>query len=231
MIYLIDDNQRNQQQELFKANYLFDGSFDDIIEKIYFIRINEINVFKSKLASAKAIFMHNTFEDQDHEGNFIKSSLRIRKMIENDIANEFEIPLVLFSYGMTETIYDFETDPFQIKAIRKDVFYDNLKPFLNHYKATGEIEFRILAYGNNFKAEIAIRKSDKLFLALNDEKFNLNMLNLKDLEDYFELTNSTIDFNIFLDFLEDNICTISDFKNIIKTINKSLLRYGRNIHH
>ncbi len=232
MMYLIDDNQRNQQQTIFKAEYLFDGSFDDILEKIYAIKVNEVATIKEKLQSAEAIFLHNTFEDQSIDGQFIKSSLRVRKMIEDDIVDEFHIPLVLFSYGMTEgTIYDYESEPFKIKAIRKDAFYENLKPFLVHYQNTGEIEFRILAYGKKYQAEMALRLSERLMQSLSGKDFNLNLLSIKDLEDYFQLTDSQMTFNSFLDFIEDNIRTIYEFKILIRTIDKSLLRYGRNIHH
>jgi hypothetical protein len=136
MIYLIDDNQSNQQTARFKADYLFDESFDSILEKIYAIRFNQINELKEKLKSADAIFLHNTFEDQNDEGQYIKSSLRFRKMIEDDIVNVYDIPFILFSNGMNDTIFDYENNSLRIDAINKDLFYENLYPFLEQYQKT-----------------------------------------------------------------------------------------------
>jgi len=232
MLYLIDDNQRNQQQDLFKANYLFDGSFDDILVKLYGIKLQETNIIKEKLKEANAIFLHNTFEDQDDLGNYIKGGLRIRKMIENDVALEYNIPLVLFSYGMTDTIYDFDNNANQINSIRKDTFYENLYPFLKNYRESGQIDFRIIAYGVNFNVKLATKISEAILNKLsNTNDFHLSEIDINELKKYYELTSSQMDFNAFLDNIEDTVLSTQDFKNLITNINKSLFRYGRNIHH
>ena len=231
MIYLIDDNQHDQQKQKFKADYLFTGEYDSFLKVITTIRHDTIKDLKLELKSAKAIFLHNTYEDQDEEGNYIKNSLRIKKMIEEDIANKENIPLVLFSYGMSPiTTYDYDNDPNQIESIRKDIFYENLQSFLENYKATNIVDFRYIAYGKNFHVELAIKKSEEILNTFVDNVFVFNKLDFNLLENYYKLTNSNSDFNAFLDFIEENVFTVTDFKNLIKNINRSLLRYGKNIH-
>lgn len=230
MIYLIDDNQSNQQKARFNANYLFDNTFDSILEKIYAVRFNQTNELKEKLKNADAIFLHNTFEDQNDEGQYIKSSLRFRKMIEDDIVNVYDIPFILFSNGMNDTVFDYENNSLRIDAINKDLFYENLYPFLEQYQKTKKLEFRIISSGLNYKAKIAVNLSDS-FLNSSNKTFSLNDLDLEKFEKYYSMTDSKMIFSHFLDYIEDNIFSVNEFRILIKTINKSLLRYGRNIHH
>jgi Flp pilus assembly CpaF family ATPase len=131
---------------------------------------------------------------------------------------------------MTETIFNYEKDPLQIKAIRKDLFYENLLPFLKRHKETKQLDFRILVYGVNFNTEIALRLSRDILKRNTGSKFILNNLDLTDLENYYVQTNSKMSFLEFLNYLEDNAITTEDFKELIRNINKSLVRYGRNIH-
>ena len=39
MIYLIDDNRYEQQQKLYHADYLFDGSLKSILTTIYKVKL------------------------------------------------------------------------------------------------------------------------------------------------------------------------------------------------
>jgi hypothetical protein len=82
----------------------------------------------------------------------------------------------------------------------------------------------------NYKAKIAVTLSDS-FLNGSNKTFSLNDLDLEKFEKYYSMTESKMNFSHFLDYIEDNIFSVNEFKILIKTINKSLLRYGRNIHH
>ena len=161
MIYLVDDNQSEQQQKKYNAEFLFDDSFKQELELIYYVEDHKFRSVEEKLMTADAILLHYTFADYDW-GEYLKGSLKARNLIV-DIAEDNDIPLVLFSNRFNETEFDDNELPMMIRSINKDIFYGHLFEFLQHYKEYKKVELKILAFGKDYKTQDAIshRKYNK----------------------------------------------------------------------
>jgi len=234
MIYLLDDNKDNKRRALFNISYVDDGSFDGQL-----IAISHLpkNADLSFMADAKCLFVHETTEDTDENGQFeSKSTTNAWRLIEEVAINGKNVPLVVFSNQMTGPVeYDFDTNPFWVKQIHKTLLYQQrLFPFLNHYKATGQIDLRIIAFGENFKAVEAGRYARYLIeaLATYDREVLLNLSffpTLTTLERFFEFMQPNGDYNSFVNNLEDNPTTVGKFvENISSVIESISENYGKN---
>lgn len=80
------------------------------------------------------------------------------------------IPRIEFGRAM-HTNYD-------LLKLDKNIFYDNLKSFLDHYINNGSIEIKILYYGSNYKEIQKLTDLEKLI----DEVINNDIANFKDNE-------------------------------------------------
>ncbi len=232
MIYLIDDNLNNQQQLEYHANYLFDGTFDDILKCVYKIKIDEFSLIKEDLKNATTILLHNTFSDADNNGHFIKgeTSKRIRNGIVEDIIKKFEIPYVLFSRGIYETTFDDKKSINAIYGIHKDVFYKNLFYFLHFYQKNKIIDLRILVDGENYEIQEKIDFLDVFIEKINREQSILTISNesKNEFELFYISIGSEKNFTDFWNQIANQ--DISLFQDTLKKIKKSLKKYGRNIY-
>ncbi len=236
MIYLIDDNQ-NQQRERLGIDFVDDNSLNgyliakDKLEKKPSNETSHLTFMKD----AKCILLHASTEDYSFENEmFISGSLTNVEKIKEYIADYGDnIPLVLFSNGMSVTIYNDSKNPNFISSMNKNEFYKNLLDFINHYKNSNCIELNILAYGKNYLMKELLKVSNLLL-------FELDLLNETDrLEDV-----SIMDMQIFKTFIEkfyaiDNTVDIlndwksikiCDFRDKINLIKDSLSKYGKNIY-
>ena len=234
MIYLIDDNRFEQQQKVYHADYLFNDTFKSILTTIYKVKIDEHKKLANDIRNSSVILIHNTFADADENGVYLDSSRRIRDFIVADIAEEEDIPYVLFSGGMSETTFDDEDNPNIITSINKNLFYENLYPFLLHFKETSEIELKILAYGNEYKIYDAIKLLETIIAKLQQKNeqivFQLTMIDLKEFHRFYALSKSKKSVAVFLDELINNPLTVGEFIQKLKKIKKSLFTYGENIY-
>ena len=140
------------------------------------------------------ILLHNTFADADENGAYLEAHLVVRDFIIDDIAEEESIPFVLFSGSMSETTFDNEDEPTVIRGMNKNVFYENLFPFLQHYKETKQVELKILAYGNEYKIHDAIKLVESIIESLqkkdNFALFDIKMINLPTFTKFYALSKS-----------------------------------------
>jgi hypothetical protein len=143
--------------------------------------------------------------------------------------------LVVFSNGEEGVVYSPDKTPNYISALNKNIFYDRLWDFVEHYKNSGEIELRILAWGKNFQSKEVSKLANTLLdaLALKNGSDTLQISELSAeqpvLKSFIEVSFSDIHWTDFLRDLEDNPISITDFRNKINQINESFLKYGKNI--
>jgi hypothetical protein len=240
MIYLIDDNQNNQRSNNYNLTFVEDGIFDNYLISIQKIEKKNNNSDVSHLMFLKTsdcILMHSTTEDFDNINGFLPSSITNVIKIKELISQEGEIiPLVLFSNSLGDTDYNFENNPNYIRSIKKNLFYERLFDFMEHYKNTGKVELRIIAWGKNFKAkevsELALEilhvvdlKNGKDYLLVTDLLQVISSFKL-----FIELALPGITLNELLNQIEDEPMKILNFKRKINQITESFTKYGKNIH-
>lgn len=146
--------------------YLFDDGNNAIVEAlgtnfrsayppdrfcyIQHLSLQQKDFIENELVNeAACILLHKSFTDYDAEtGCFIEGSQGCCAKISEIQMNDPDFPFVFFSNMFPNRVeYDEEYTPMQIDKINKTLFYQRLKPFLDHYMATGEIAMKLLAEG------------------------------------------------------------------------------------
>jgi hypothetical protein len=240
MIYLIDDNKDNLRQREFGITFVEEDTFNGYLTSIPQIEKREKASDISHLTflnNAKCILLHATTEDWDKEKGFLSGSTTNVTKIREEIADYGDkIPLVLFSGGMGEPQYEPEKNPNFISSMRKNLLYERLWDFVEHYKNTDEIELKILVWGKNFLAQEFSELANKLLesLILQDGTDKLNLSVFSDNQPIFErlisLAFPTEKIETAIKYLETNQITNSDFCKKINLIKESFVKYGKNIH-
>jgi hypothetical protein len=239
MIYLIDDNQNNQRERL-GINFVEEGVFNahlTSIEKLEKRTANDISHLLF-LKAARCILLHTSTEDYDSEkGAFVSGSQSNVRKIKEDIADYGEaVPLVLFSNGMDEPVYFPDLNPNYISAIKKNIFYDHLRDFVEHYKNTKKIELRILAWGKNYRAK---EVSALAYILLNTiafrnetDKFEVAQLSDKQhiLKSFIEISLPNTNYADILNDFWENPISINNLRNKITIITESFWEHGENIY-
>jgi hypothetical protein len=240
MIYLIDDNQNDQRFKNYNITFIEEGVFENHLKSIEKLEIgNSLSdiTHLEFLNSAACILLHSTAEDFDINKGFLPSSITNVIKIKEFISQEGElIPLVLFSNSMGEADFDYNVNPSYIRGIKKNLFYERLFEFLEHFKNTGEIELRILSWGNNYAAKIPIELAKQILTSLENKKKTDELLItdltpvLPILKSFFKISLPDMNLNELLVHLEDNSIKIDDFKKNINQIIESYVKFGKNIH-
>jgi hypothetical protein len=240
MIFLIDDNQSNQRFNNYNISFIEEGAYDGYLKSIEKLEVGKSFSDISHLdflKTADCILLHSTTEDYDKDKGFLPGSKTNVIKIKELISQEGEkIPLVLFSNSMGEAEFNFETNPSYISSIKKNLFYERLSDFLDHYKNTGKIELRIIAWGKTFASKeiskLAIEILDSIELKENLE--NLKLLDLSktinSFKSFVELAFPKYDIHDILNEIEDSPMTIQDFKKRINQTTESFIKYGKNIY-
>src|SRR5690554_2117273 len=240
MIYLIDDNQFDQRRNNYNLTFIEEGIFDG-----YLLSIEKLEKGKDFadfshlefLKAADCIVLHATIEDYDKEKGFLSGSTSNALKIKEFISQEGdEVPLVVFSNAMGEPEFDFEKNPNYIRAIKKNLLYDNLFDFLNHYKKTGDVDLRIIAMGKNFIHKKVSELTLNILKAI-ESKEDSNKLQGPDLKDvkselqtFIELSFPDQNAKQILNNIEKQLFTIQEFKLKLNKINESFIKYGKNIY-
>jgi hypothetical protein len=239
MIYLIDDNQNNQRENL-GIHFVDEGEFKDVLTSIEKLEKQAQADDISHLAflnDAKCILLHATTEDYDSaNATFLHDSFSNVRKIKEDVADYGDnVPFVLFSNGMSETDYRPDTHPNYISAINKNQFYTHLRDFVEHYKNSGEIELRILVWGKNFRAN-EISKLGKQLLENFALKEGTDVLASADIsacqptfKTFIEAAYPDKNASDILNDMQANPLTINEFRKRINLITESFLKYGKNI--
>lgn len=141
MIYLIDDSNLEQ----LSATYVYDEKYKGILCVVDNVADYK-RTFVSLPADAECVMIHRTFGGT----NVYKENL---SQATDDGVNT---PLVIFSAGDADVIFD-EQDDRCILGIKKKVFYERLRDFLNDYLQNKVVNLRVLAYGKNYHTVLVRR--------------------------------------------------------------------------
>lgn len=239
MIYLIDDNQHNQRAQNYGAFFVDNGEYEGYLTSV--TRLPKMNSFAQSnhldfLKEAKCILLHSTTEDVDENGKYISGSRSNAIKIIEQISEEGDkIPLVLFSNSMDEqAIYDHESSPNYIQGIKKNKLYERLRDFLEHYRATGAIELRIIARGKNYKANEVIEIVNELLnpvaMQPGENMITIDLVAKDKFKQLIESVYPDLNWKDLLYDLEDADLSIGEFRNKLGLIKEDYLKYGRNIH-
>lgn len=229
-IYLLDDNSRNQRQA-FGVEFVDAGCFADFF--VHIERLHDQSDF-AFVDDAACILMHDSLEDYIGSA-FCHESHKAKKIVE-DLIHDNNIPYTFFSDGH-EGVSISKDSPYCIYEMAKADFYLNLESFVKHYADEGEIDFRLLAYGNNYKLKLFEGWVDELFKPLmktnEEDVISLSQISLEVFKNIIESAQPEIggSMNDILDSIEDKDSTIGEFKNNINRILKSMALYGKNIYH
>lgn len=240
MIYLVDDNQNNQRFNNYNITFVEDYIFEGYLTSIEKLEVGKNFSDTSHLEflrTADCILLHNTAEDYDKEKGFLSGSKTNVLKIKELISQEGEIiPLVLFSNSMGEAEFDFENNTNYISSIKKNLLYERLFDFMEHYRNTGKVELRIIAWGKNYPVREIIKYAIVILKTL-EKKNNLDDLLLTDLSEelnslksFIELSLPRTGINSILNKIEDEPMKVQDFKRMINLITESYAKYGKNIH-
>lgn len=240
MIYLIDDNQHQQRQSIIGSSYLEDGEFDgyvSIIEKLEKKQSIETVDHLDFLREADCILLHSSIEDYDLEVGFVRGSRFNAIHIEEKIASYGnKIPLVLFSGSLTDSTSSIYIDDLNYLSLSKKTLYMRLYDFLQYFKEKGVVDIKILAGGKNYFANQFAKYTSAIVEVLRnkgiDENLKITDLSpvLSDAKSFFTHAFPNDSPNYFFDDLEDNPILVGEFLKIIKHINLSYAKFGKNIY-
>ncbi len=219
MIYLIDDSKL----EDYNAEYVFDEKYKNILTVVR--NDSELSKVSEELSNACCLMVHNSF-----------GKSQIAKTECSRISqNGKKIPLVVFSAGDSENAVVSATTN-AIMSIRKGVFYNRLKLFLDSYLKDNIINLKIIAYGKDY-VKVEIRNlSKKILSAVAGEEGVMNLFSLakvaKDTKKLVTLSSPKIGvrYEDLMKKLKNTPITFACFRNNINNIVISFEQYGKNIY-
>jgi hypothetical protein len=143
MIAIIDDTY-NYRQKAGDVDYLADNYYSKVCKIYSRLRTSDIGQIINNIKDFNLFCYHKSLQLYNSEGFAInlEDNLKYREALINKMIRE-NIPRIEFSGGL-------ETD-FDTKKINKDLFYSNLKSFLDFYIEEESIEFKILFWGLDFE--------------------------------------------------------------------------------
>lgn len=162
MIILLDDTF-DQRIKYNDVSYLSGEGYKDICTVYDYPTIPDFKSIVQDLDNVKLICNHRSLRLFNKDMNVIDGKEAIKNVFnQTDSKN-----ITRLQFGR-----DMHTN-FDAKTIDKDLFYTNLKPFLDNYLATKEIELKILFYGVNYKE---LERMTLINLLLN----KINLAEIKD---------------------------------------------------
>ena len=228
-VVLIDDNSKNQRG-VYDASFVDDEEYSDCL-----FHVEKVNS-KSDLSflnDASCVMIHDSLDDYDG-GEFKSDSHKAKEKIEEDVQS-MDLPYVLFSDGHSMTADWREGIPNVVFSIKKSEFYRHLKPFLDHYRETGEVDLRLIAYGKDFLKQLMSQWCQTIISKLanipDDEVINTSMIDNRSLRLIIENAQPKIgvSFDDVMCDIEDGHITAGCLRNNINNILSSVKKYGKNI--
>lgn len=239
MIYLIDDNQNNQRLNQYSIGFVEDNTFTGFLTSISKIEKKESKSDISNLTflnnNCKCILLHKTMQDWDNKRGFLDSTDNVTKITDEISDKGDKIPLVLFSNSMDQPEYFPEKNKNFIPAIKKNLLYERLWDFVEYYKKTEIIELRILVFGKYFITQkissIALELLNQILKGGENKHLKLSDFGEKTdaLKTFLDISFHENSVNI-IDQIDNNPITICEFQNKITMIEKSFIKYGKNIY-
>ncbi len=220
MIYLIDDSDL----KAYNAEFALGQDYSHVLTVVH--NADKLKDIWDSLQKADCILVHRTFDGSN------ETSQRIAELTNDGD----KIPYVVFSGGDNENaVFNGQV----IDGLKKSVFYDRLKFFLDHFISNNEIDLRILAYGNNYKKN-QIQKCALNILKIVSGKTGVvaatDLAQIASCPDFKELISESspalgYSYDELLEYIEDNPTSFESFKSNINNIVTSFSQYGTNIYH
>lgn len=229
-IYLIDDNLDGNRSK-YGSSFVDEGKYEDV-----FCSIDKISVYDdlSFIDEAACVLLHKTLNDF-FDGQFHEDSQKVATIIGQKQNVGDEIPLVVFSDGFTSDKGDYNPQfPNALYNLSKRAFYCRLESFVLHYRDTGEIDLRILAYGVDFEKVLVENAATVVFARLQDSTdadiVNATKVACEEMKQIIELAQPAIgkSYNEIINDLQLNDIPVKEFKNRINNILDNFQDYGKN---
>jgi len=143
MIIIVDDTFKDRHK-FHNVEYLKNKKYRQVCTVHSFIKTIDLVSLIEKLKDCKLFCNHKTLQlyDSNNKVLNLEDNTKYRENILNKVTLE-NIPRIEFSRGL-------ETD-IAVNKIDKDLFYSNLKAFLDYYIDNKIIETKILFWGNDFE--------------------------------------------------------------------------------
>jgi hypothetical protein len=214
MIIILDDtfSERHKYNDV---SFLTEKPYSDLCFVIANLKNSEINdIIMSRLPLCKLLCYHKTLQIFNQKGRPIDSNNNheIRTNLLNTFSNH-NIPKIQFSLG--NTISDMTS-----LTINKNLFYSNLKPFLENYISTTLLQYKILFYGEEFKKIEFDEICTELSIEIRQSKLYEDLLKSQFIEKFvliFGTASETILQQVRLETISKSqlirLINIQNFKN------------------
>lgn len=229
-IFLVDDNLDGNRSK-YGGAFVDEGKYVDLLCSITRISVADDLSF---ISDAACVLLHETLNDY-YDGKFHDDSQKVAAKIGQFPGLGDTIPFVKFSDNYTSDLCDFDSNtPNQLYCLSKRVFYHRLESFVVHYRDAGEIDLRILAYGEEF-VKIMVEKAATTVLGLLhdiDDKAILDATTIvcPEMKQIVELSQPALGKN-YIEIINDiqmNEISVGVFKNRINNILDNFQDYGKN---
>lgn len=229
-IYLIDDNLDGNRSK-YGSSFVDEGKYENV-----FCAIDKISTTDdlSFIDGAACVLLHKTLNDF-YDGRFHEESQKVAAII-GDMPNVGDvIPLVIFSDGFTSDKGDYNPKmPNVLRNLSKRAFYSRLESFVLHYRDTGEIDLRILAYGVDFEKVLVENAATVVFARLQNfsdaDIVNATKVACEEMKQIVDLAQPAIGKS-YIEIINDlqlNDISVKEFKNRINNILDNFQDYGKN---
>jgi hypothetical protein len=142
---IIADDTYIERQKFQETSFLSSTKYSQLCKVYVKIRTTDIEDIEHRLTDCKLFCNHKSLQLYDIKGNALdlENNNKQRENILKKVALS-NIQRIEFGRGI-------DTD-FKVNKIDKQLFYSNLKAFLDYYSDTNLIEIRILYWGENYIA-------------------------------------------------------------------------------
>jgi hypothetical protein len=143
MVIIVDDtfSDRYKYQDV---NFLKETRYSDVCTVYSVVKTIDLASLVKQLVKCELFCNHKTLQLFNTEGKAlnIEDNSKNRETLIN-MVTQLGVPRIEFSRGL-ETNYE-------ANRIDKDLFYSNLKPFLDYFIVSNSIETKVLFWGESFK--------------------------------------------------------------------------------
>jgi hypothetical protein len=169
MVIIVDDTFIDRYK-FHDIEYLKKERYHKVCKIFTIIKTIEISQILKVLPDCNAFCNHKTLQLYNNAGIplRIEDNTIYRETLLNKVS-QYSIQRIEFSRGL-ETNYE-------TKKIDKDLFYNNLKPFLDYYIESNIVESKILFWGPNFNERERLTTIQNMLIQIrmvNIEKFHDN---------------------------------------------------------
>ena len=225
MIYLFDDTS-----DQYIKKYIDFVAYEGFLVRYSRLSMEEFSSIRDGVCRADCICIHRSIKDSGNDN----STQVFDDIVRNISDNGRTIPLVIFSGG-DKPEPDFKRATF-LREINKDLFYGNLKVFLDNYRDNGVPNLMCLAHGRNVDANLAISEAQAILKKIRFKSAEdvlagewVSGANLMAFVGYSQPGIGCTYGEIISD-IDSGKISVGSFREKINTMIKSFSDYGKNVH-